>query len=466
MSPRVALVLALACSACSHEAATEPPAPAPDPADVPASIDAIAKEVLAETHVPSASVAAVRDGKILYVHAYGDGRVEPKVPATPAMRYSIGSISKQFTAAAILLLAQDGKLTLDDPVGTYVPGLTRGDQITIRQILTHTSGYRDYAPQDYIVPEWEKPIAADAILARWAKVPLDFEPGTQWQYSNTNYVIAGLICEKVSGLPLYELVKTRLLDKLGMTTAVNTDAAALTAADAQGTFRRAGGPTHPAPHEGPGWMYAAGELAMTAEDLAKWDISMIDQSLMSPASYRALETDQVLANGVATHYGLGTNVAMSAGERRLGHGGEVSGFVAANVILPEHRIAVAVLTNQDASGAASTIADRVVDELIRSQTPAADADKRIAALLDGLARGDLDRALLTANANAYFTPEAIAEYKAAIHAAGERKHVRQGRTGSRGGMTFRNYSAVYTDKTLAISEYELPDGHVEQFLIE
>ena len=100
--------------------------------------------------VPSASVAVVKGGKLVYTHAYGLARIHPDKPATPDMRYSIGSISKQFTATAILLLQEQGKLTLDDPVGKYVPGLTRGNEVTIRQILSHTSGYQDYWPEDYL----------------------------------------------------------------------------------------------------------------------------------------------------------------------------------------------------------------------------------------------------------------------------------------------------------------------------
>src|SRR5262245_23611372 len=137
--PAVAVSIVLAClMACSRKA--NPPPPPPDPRDLPANIDRIARDVLAETGVPSASVAAVSDGKVVYVHAYGNARLEPPTPAAPDMRYSIGSISKQLTAVAILLLAQDGKLKLDDPVGKYVPNLTRGDTVTIRQILSHTSG--------------------------------------------------------------------------------------------------------------------------------------------------------------------------------------------------------------------------------------------------------------------------------------------------------------------------------------
>ena len=114
---------------------------------------------------------------------------------------SIGSISKQFTAAAILLLAEQGKVSLDDPVSKFVPNLTRGDKVTIRQLLSHTSGYQDYWPQDYVPPFMLQPVTADKILDLWARKALDFDPGTQWQYSNTNFVIAGLIVEKASGEP-------------------------------------------------------------------------------------------------------------------------------------------------------------------------------------------------------------------------------------------------------------------------
>ncbi len=125
-----------------------------DPA-LKARIDRIAVQVLQQTGVPSASVAIVQHGKLVYTHAYGSARLatssQPAISATPEMRYSIGSISKQFTAAAILMLQEQGKLSLDDPVGKYIPGLTRGGEVTIREILSHTSGYQDYWPEDYVM---------------------------------------------------------------------------------------------------------------------------------------------------------------------------------------------------------------------------------------------------------------------------------------------------------------------------
>ncbi|HEY1552050.1 MAG TPA: hypothetical protein VGG28_29690, partial [Kofleriaceae bacterium] len=191
------------------------------------------------------------------------------------------------------------------------------------------------------------------------------------------------------------------------------------------------------------------------------------ETLLPPALYKQLETETLLANGAGTHYGLGISVGLSNQHRELSHGGEASGFVSENIVLPDDRIAVAVLTNQDASGAASQIAGKVKDALVRSVAAQSLASEtRIKTLLIGLALGTLDRTLLTDDANAYFTPEAIDEYKAAIDAAGALDYVEQASSGRRGGMTVRRYTAHYADKSLTISVYEMDDGRLEQFLIE
>src|SRR6202158_1896135 len=174
-------------------------------------VDAILRQALTTTGVPSASIAIVQGGAIAYLQAYGDGRIDPHMPALPSMRYSIGSISKQFTATAVLLLAEQGKLSLDDPVSRFVPNLTRSNQVTIRELLSHTSGYQDYWPQDYVPPFMLQSITADKILDQWARKPLDFEPGTDWQYSNTNFVTAGLIVEKASGEPILQFIYEHIL---------------------------------------------------------------------------------------------------------------------------------------------------------------------------------------------------------------------------------------------------------------
>src|ERR1017187_10215993 len=291
-------------------------------------IDRIAQQVLDQTGVPSASVAVVQHGKLAYTHAYGSARLAtattPPIPPTPEMRDSIGSISKQFTAAAILLLQEEGKLILDDPVGKYVPGLTRGDEVTIGQILSHTSGYQDYWPEDYVMTPMLEAESSQQILDTWAKKPLDFEPGTQWQYSNTNFVIAGEIVEKVSGQKLMDFLGEHIFHPLGMKSAWNSDEIKLTEPDATPYVRAALGPLRLGPKEGRGWRLAAGEWAMTAHALALWDASLLAQSVLKPESYKQMFTKVKLKDGKGSHYGLGVAVGEDNGHRAIEHSGEVT----------------------------------------------------------------------------------------------------------------------------------------------
>ena len=197
-----------------------------------------------------------------------------------------------------------------------MPNLTRGNEVTIRELLSHTSGYQDFWPQDYVPPFMLQPITADKILDLWARKPLDFDPGSEWQYSNTNFVIAGLIVEKASGEPLLQFLSEHIFAPLGMKSVINIDQERLTDTDATGYLRYAIGPLRTAPKEGKGWLFAAGELAMPAEDLAKWDISLINQTVLKPASYAAMERETLLSNGLGTRYGLGVDVRQELGHER------------------------------------------------------------------------------------------------------------------------------------------------------
>ncbi len=435
--------------------------------DLQQKIDKLATDTLARTGVPSASVAIVKNGEIVYTKAYGDARLEPKTPATPEMRYSIGSISKQFTATAILLLAEQGKLSLDDKVAKFIPSLTRANEVTIRQLLSHTSGYQDYWPQDYVMPMMLKPVTAQKILDGWARIPLDFEPGTKWQYSNTNYVIAGVIVEKASGMSLLQFLSQKVFTPLGMKSVMNIDQEKLTETDPTGYLRYALGPLRPAPKEGKGWLFAAGELAMPAADLAKWDISIIDQKLMKPSSYEQFAKDTLLKNGLSTHYGLGVDVNSQAGHRALSHGGEVSGFTAQNVVFPDEKIAVVVLTNQDAVSAAGQIAQGIAPLLFTTDDPATPAKlEQAKKVFDGLQHGTIDRALFTDNANAYFSDEAVKDFATGLAPLGAPQSFVQASQGLRGGMTLRVYIIRFPQqKVLRAWTYEMPDGKLEQYQI-
>jgi D-alanyl-D-alanine carboxypeptidase len=429
-------------------------------------IDQIATDSLAKTGVPSASVAIVKDGQISYLHAYGDARLEPRTAAKPEMRYSIGSISKQFTATAILLLQEQGKLSLDDKVGKFIPDLTRANQVTIRQLLSHTSGYQDYWPQDYVMPMMLQPVTAQKILDMWARKPLDFDPGTKWQYSNTNFVIAGLIVEKASGMPLLQFLQEKVFALLGMKSVANIDQQKLGDTDPVGYMRYGLGPLRPAPKEGKGWLFAAGELAMPAEDLAKWDISIIDRKLMKPESYDEFETEVVLKNGLGTRYGLGVDVSLESGHRTLSHGGEVSGFTAENMVFPDERVAVAVLTNEDAAGAAGQIARGIAPLLLASDDPETPAKlEQARKIFDGLQHGTIDRSLFTDNANFYFSEQALKDFASSLGSLGTPQDFTQTRQGLRGGMKLRAYRVKFPNKTLQTWTYEMPDGKLEQYQV-
>lgn len=434
-----------------------------DPA-LKAKIDRLAEEVIELRGIPSASVAVVQGGKLAYTHAYGLAHLAPRVPATPDMRYSIGSVSKQFTAAAILLLQEQGKLSLDDSVGKYVPGLTRGDDVTIRQILSHTSGYQDYWPEDYLMTPMMKPATAQYILDTWAKKPLDFEPGTKWQYSNTNYVIAGLIVEKVSGQKLMDFLGEHIFHPLGMQSVWNSDEAKLTSTDATAYIRAALGPRRAAPKEGRGWMFAAGELAMTPHDLALWDESLMARSILKPESYKQMFTEVKLKDGKGTEYGLGVEVKDRDGHRSIEHSGEVTGFVSDNEVLIDDGVAVVVLTNHMAGGAGQIA--QLVAAAVAGNAQQYAAETQALTIYRGLQKGLIDRSLLAPNLNDYFDAQTVEDFKSSLGPLGDPLTLHQTKEELRGGMTFRSFEIAYPGKQLRLTTYTYPDGKLEQYLVE
>ena len=437
--------------------AQTPPAPVPT-----GEIDAVVREAMTADQLPSVSLAVALDGKLAYAQAYGEARRGTKpVPATTATRYGIGSVSKQFCAVAVLLLAEDGKLRLDDPVGKYVPGLTRGDTVTIRQVLNHTSGYRDYWPQDYVPGFMLKPTAAEAILDGWARKPLDFAPGEQWQYSNTNYTVAGLIVERAAGKPFMDFLRQRVFEPLGMKTTTECDTQSLAAPDAAGYTRVGLGPIRPAPKEGAGWLFAAGGLAMTPSDLVRWDLALTQGRVLKPESYRELTTAGRLAGGQSTRYGLGI-VSMEDGSRRLRleHGGEISGTLTQNVVWPAQGVAVAVIVNADWSEAPVELSKKI-RALVLPDPPGPDTVAQ--AFFTALQAGHPDPSAMSENLRGYFTAEARRDAAAGLGPLGPMRTFRKTREEERGGMTLRTYHVGCARGTAEVIARTWPDGKFEQF---
>jgi len=442
------------------------------PAEMRETIDQLVPKVLKQTGAPSASLAVVKDGKITYSQAYGLAQLDPSRNATPDMRYAIGSVSKQFTATAVLLLAEDGKLSLDDKVSKFLPDLTRSSEVTIRQLLSMTAGYQDYWPQDYVFPKMLAPVQPSQILDEWAKKPLDFEPGTRWQYSNTNYVAAGQIVEKASGTQLVAFLQKRIFQPLHMTSVFDTDQSALPSEDPVRYLRYGLGPLRPAPKEGPGWIYAAGELAMTAHDLALWDISMIDHAILKPDSYRIMQSEMHLTDGAPTNYALGVQITNTDGHRTVQHSGEISGFSARNVVFPDDRCAIVVLCNLDATSATADIARAITPLLLRpavttrtADRPPTEATDQAKQIFEGLQKGQIDRSLFSPNANAYFTEQALKDFASSLAPLGTPKSFTGDSQTLRGGMTYRNYTIRFDHKTIRAWTFTLPDGKLEQYMI-
>lgn len=428
--------------------------------------DQAVRSVLTRTGVPSASIALVRDHAIVYTNAYGWAQLGPRRAAMPGMRYAVGSISKEFTATALLLLQESGGLSIDDPAGKWVAGLGPAATASIRSLLSHTSGIRDFWPQDYDPPRMLTAIKAEDIVARWAAQPLDFESGAAWQYSNTGYTVAGLIAERVAGEPLFQFMRARIFRPLGMSSVVDFDAGPLPAQDATGYTRYALGQPRPALKEGRGWLFAAGQLAMTAGDLARWDIALMERRILNDASYRDLATEVRLANGAGTGYGLGLGVLLKSGKRLLEHGGEVGGFTAENRIYPDDGIAIVVLTNEDATNASEAIAEDLADLMLVSDSPA-DAAALAGArhLFSELQHGRIDSARLTSNARSYFSKQALGDFQSSLAPLGSPASFMLKRSGLRGGLTTRVFEAVFAQKKLQVVVRATPDGLIEQYTV-
>jgi CubicO group peptidase (beta-lactamase class C family) len=441
----------------------------PISADEQARIDALVARTLAETHVPSASIALVRDGRIVLAKAYG--KASPTLPQARAdLPYQIASNSKQFTAMALLMLEDDRKLDLDDKVSKYLPGISGGDTIALRQLLSHTAGLQDYWPQDYLFSAMKTPVDPAGIVDRWAKKPLDYAPGTRWQYSNTGYVVAGLIVEKVAGEPLMAFLRRRIFAPLGMAP-INIDDSNRPGFPA-GYHRYALGPVRVAAPPARGWLFAAGELSMTAADLAKWDIARINRGLVPADDWAAQETPVRLADGTSNGYGLGVSTGTSGGRRIINHGGESVGFLSQNTVYPDQRAAIVVLTNADFGDVTETLTDGLAAILLPTAATAANpetdrtADAR--AFYDALVTGALDRQRMTANLGDYFDAVTLGDYRSSLMPLGPATSVQLlGQPQLRGGFVRRRYRVTAGGKTLNLSTFAEPgaNGRWEQFIV-
>src|ERR1051326_4077230 len=237
------------------------------------------------------SVAIVTNGQIALIKGYGSRSLREQQPVEVDTKFAIGSVTKQFTCACVLLLAQEGKLSVNDKVSKYFPKLTRARDITLLDLMSHTSGYPDYYPLDFVDTRMQKGIAADDLIQQYAGGRLDFAPGSEWSYSNTGFIILGRVVEKVSGRPFAEFLESRILKPLGLehTTygAKPTDKSLAT-----GYTSFALSAAEPAMPEADGWVGAAGALNSTPSDLAKWDLGLMEGMVLKPKFFNIMKTSR------------------------------------------------------------------------------------------------------------------------------------------------------------------------------
>ncbi len=328
------------------------PAPAPATAAGPAAaIDALLRGAFPGDR-PGAAVIVVKDGRPLFRKAYGMADLELGVPLQPDMVFRLGSITKQFTAIAILMLAEEGKLALQDPIEKHLPGYpTQGHVITIEHLLTHTSGIQSYTD----MPGWmtsriQNPMSVEELVDGFKKEPMQFAPGTRWAYNNSGYVLLGAIVEKASGSTYEAFVRERIFRPLGMASSYYDHTEPIIPKRAPG-YAREGDQVRNARYLDTSQPYAAGSLASTVDDLARWDAALYGEALVKKASLEKAWTPYVLKDGKSTAYGYGWGISKLRGRRAIEHGGGIFGFSTYALRLPDDRVYVAVLCNSDSPSA-------------------------------------------------------------------------------------------------------------------
>jgi CubicO group peptidase (beta-lactamase class C family) len=313
------------------------------------AMDAVVEEQYSD-NAPGASILVAQKGKVLYERAIGLQDVEGKEPLSTESVFRIGSITKQFTAVAILQLAEAGKLKLEDEVQKYVDFPKKDRPITIEHLLTHTSGIPNYTDLPSFTPEaYAKDISVRDMIATFADLPLEFEPGTRWNYSNSGYILLGAIVEKASGLSWEAYMTKHLFGPAGMTH-TSAAAAGTVPGEAKG-YSEADSTYAVSLPLSLTWPYSAGAIRSTVADLYAWNKSVFANKFVPKKWIDMAFTDHRLSDGNSTGYGYGWAFMNIQGSRTIQHNGGINGFLSSGVYLPDEDIYVVVLSNNEAGDA-------------------------------------------------------------------------------------------------------------------
>jgi D-alanyl-D-alanine carboxypeptidase len=329
-------------------------------------VDAMARKMVGERLAPGMQICVRRRGATVFSRGFGEADLETRTPMTPATVCRIGSVSKQFTAAGVLLLAQDGKMGLDDPLSRFLPDFPNADRLTIRRLLSHTSGlgnYTETTPPELIWQMARTDRNTDQMLdlMRAASAKLLFEPGTNYRYSNTGFVLLGIVIEKVSGLSYRDFMQGRLFTPLGLARTAVDDVAEVVAGRAVGYTDDPKAPTgfDNASFTSMTFPGGAGALRSTCGDLCAWHEALLGGKVLQPAMLKAMLTPITLNDGALpmqtnrkgertpVRYGFGIGLNPADGHASISHGGSIQGFGSFLETLPDDKTTMALIINTD-----------------------------------------------------------------------------------------------------------------------
>ena len=317
-----------------------------DPARIAAAVDAPIQRALQSGRLAGATIAVVKGRDTLLMKTYGRADVEHDVPTPDRAVYEIGSLNQQFTAAAILQLQERGRLSLNDPIGRWLPDAPEAIRaIPLRRLMDHTSGIagaRSAHPEFQAL--FDRPIPRDSLVSLYGRKPLLFVPGTSISYSNTGYFILGMVIEKASGMPYDRYVRENLFARAGMRDSRYCGDTMRAGAPVRG-YDSDGQTLRPAAHVDLRWPFSAGSLCATAGDLVAWTRALHGGRILSPAAYRQMTTPGALADGTPLRYAMGLGWNDVAGHRAIGHAGSIAGFSSQVVYFPDDTLTIVVLLN-------------------------------------------------------------------------------------------------------------------------
>ena len=355
-------------------------------------IDADVATILQRTGTPSATIEVTEHGQVVYRKAYGLSDREKRTPATVDTYYEIGSITKQFTAAAMLQLQEAGKLRLDDKLSVYLPQAPHADELTLRQLLEQVSGLPDYLDAMDAAGTDTKPASFDQLISYVAGKPLEFTPGSKWEYSNTNYILAGRVIEVVSHESYQHYVQTHLLEPAGMTHTFTVADEKRLPGMAIGYTSEKGRVDRARTFDATvGW--SAGFLVSTVADLEKWDEALRGGRIVRPADYTLMSTSAKTTGGEDTGYGLALFVDSLDDQPRVGHTGGSLGFTSANEYFPKQDVQVIAFTNlRSDPEPGERVTNAVFSDLYpalaeAAERPAAGEDPKVTAMAQGVFAG-------------------------------------------------------------------------------